>query len=158
MPECLLYVLVNACKPVRCRFSMCLEPIGMHCRWSTLELARLRMFSCHKDTSWSFLAILYSELLVAFTKQLHIEWSVTTLSVCVESMCFLLHVVKICCCTHVRVVRMCVIIFGKERTQSRQSLTVLWSHRQCGTWREGDLLSHSSSDLLTLHCSTSIRH
>ena len=28
MPECLLYVLVIACKPVRCRFSACIEFIG----------------------------------------------------------------------------------------------------------------------------------
>ena len=32
MPECLLYVLVTACKPVRCCFSACIEFIGMHCR------------------------------------------------------------------------------------------------------------------------------
>ncbi len=51
MPECLLHVLVTACKPVRCRFSACIEPIGMHCRWSTLRLACLRMFSCQRDTS-----------------------------------------------------------------------------------------------------------
>jgi len=37
---------------------------------------------------------------VASTKQLHIEWSVTTSSVFYESTGVLLHVVKICCCLH----------------------------------------------------------
>ena len=51
LPECLLQVLLTARKPVSCYYSACIEPIALHCRWSTPRLACLRMFSCQKDTS-----------------------------------------------------------------------------------------------------------
>ena len=106
MPECLLQVLVTAQKPAIGCFSACIEPIGMRCRCSTTRLACLRMFSCQRGTSWSFLVTLYSEQLVASTKQPHIEWSATTSSVFCESTRVLLCVVNICCCMH------CVIFDG----------------------------------------------
>ena len=90
--ERLLQVPVTACKPDPCCCSASIEFVGMHCRLSTPRLACLRMFLSLRGTSWSFLVTLYSEQLVASTKQLHIEWSATT------STYVLLHVVNICCC------------------------------------------------------------
>ncbi len=95
--ERLLQVPVTACKPDPCCCSASIDFFKMHCRLSTLRVACLRMFLCQRDTSWSFLATLYSEQLVASTKQLHTEWSVKTSSFLFESTCVLLHAVNNCC-------------------------------------------------------------